>query len=72
MPRAQYAYGLLLLDTGETAKAIPLLEAAERADAGQLEFHTAIARAYSKAGRYEDARRERRASIDLARSTDAR
>jgi tetratricopeptide (TPR) repeat protein len=72
LPRAQYAYGLLLLDTGETAQAIPLLEHAERADPGQLEFHTAIARAYSKAGRYEDARRERRASIDLARSPDAR
>ena len=72
LPRAQYACGLLLLDTGETAKAIPLLEAAERADPGQLEFHTAIARAYSKAGRHEDARRERRASIDLARSPDAR
>jgi tetratricopeptide (TPR) repeat protein len=72
LPRAQYAYGLALLDSGEIAKAIPLLEAAERADPGQLEFHTAIARAYSKAGRYDDARRERRASIDLARSPDAR
>jgi Flp pilus assembly protein TadD len=72
LPRAQYAYGLLLLDSGETAKAIPLLEAAERADPGQLEFHTAAARAYSKAGRHEDARCERRASIDLARSADAR
>jgi Flp pilus assembly protein TadD len=72
LPRAQYAYGLVLLDTGEIAKAIPLLEAAERADPGQLEFHIAIARAYSKAGRYEDARRERRASLDLARSPDVR
>jgi tetratricopeptide (TPR) repeat protein len=72
LPRAQYAYGLVLLDTGEIAKAIPLLEAAERADPGQLEFHTAIARAYSKAGRYEDARRERRVSLDLARSPDVR
>ncbi len=72
LPRAQYAYGLTLLDTGETAKAIPLLESAERAEPGQLEYHTAIARAYSKAGRYDDARRERRASIDLARNPDAR
>jgi len=72
LPRAQYAYGLTLLDTGETARAIPLLEAAGRAEPGQLEYHTAIARAYSKAGRYEDARRERRASIELARNPDAR
>jgi tetratricopeptide (TPR) repeat protein len=72
LPRAQYAYGLVLLDTGETAKAIPHLEAAEHAEPGQLEFHTALARAYSKAGRHEDARRERRDSIDLARNSDAR
>jgi tetratricopeptide (TPR) repeat protein len=72
LPRAQFAYGLVLLDTGETAQAIPHLEAAERADPGQLDAHTALARAYSKAGRYDDSRRERRASIELARSPDAR
>ena len=72
LPRAQYAYGLCLLDTGDTAKAIPHLEAAERADPDQLEYHTALARAYSKAGRLDDSRRERRASLDLARSSGAR
>jgi Flp pilus assembly protein TadD len=72
LPRAQYAYGLALLDTGDTAKALPLLESAQRADPGQLEYHTALARAYSKAGRIDDARRERRTSIELARNPDAR
>jgi tetratricopeptide (TPR) repeat protein len=72
LPRAQYAYGLVLLDTGDTVKALPLLESALRADPGQLEYHTTLARAYSKAGRTDDARRERRASLDLARSPDAR
>ena len=71
LPRAQYAYGLLLLDTGDTARAIPRLESAEQADPSQLEPHTALARAYSKAGRYDDSRRERQASLDLARSPDA-
>jgi tetratricopeptide (TPR) repeat protein len=71
LPRAQYAYGLALLDTGATAPSIPLLESAVRADPGQLDFHTALARAYSKAGRYDDSQRERRTSIDLARSADA-
>jgi tetratricopeptide (TPR) repeat protein len=72
LARAQYALGRALLDTGSTTAAIPHLEAAERADPDQLEHHTALARAYSKAGRYDDSRRERRTSIEMARNPDAR
>jgi len=64
---AQYAYGLALLETGALADAIGRLQIALRIEPENLGFHTALARAYSEAGRYEDARREREASILLAK-----
>ncbi len=71
-PMAQYTYGLILAGTGELAQAIERLETAERLDPANIEYHMGLAGAYSKAGRHEDARRERRTSITLARESDSR
>jgi len=70
-PMAQYTYGLILSSTGEINKAIEHLETAERLDPGSIEYHMGLAAAYSKAGRHEDARRERRTSIAMARESDS-
>lgn len=69
-PMAQYTFGLILASTGELAQAIERLEAAERLDPANIEFHMGLAGAYSKAGRHEDARRERSTSIAMARESD--
>jgi tetratricopeptide (TPR) repeat protein len=66
---AQYAYGVALTETGASNDAIGYLQAAVRIDPGNLGYHTALATAYSDAGRYQDAYRERRASIKLARES---
>ncbi len=68
-PLAQFAYGLTLADPRQ---AVEHLEIAERLDPSNLECHVALAGAYSKAGRYDDARRERKVAIQLARDSDAR
>ena len=71
-PMAQYTYGLILEGSADLRQAIGRLEAAERLDPNNVEYHMALAGAYSKAGRYEDSRRERKASIALARESDSR
>jgi len=68
-PLAQYAYGLILADSHEAAEH---LEIAERLDPFNFEYHVALAHAYSRLGRNDDARRERKASIQLARENDPR
>jgi len=70
-PMAQYTYGLILAGTGDLGQAIDRLEAAERLDPANVEFHMGLAGAYSKAGRHADARRERRTSIAIARGNGA-
>ncbi len=70
-PMAQYTYGLILASTGDLHQAIEHLETAERLDPANIEYHMGLAGAYSKAGRHEDARRERRASIAMARESDS-
>jgi len=66
-PLAQYAYGLTLADPQEAAAH---LEIAERLDPSNFEYHVALAHAYSRSGRNDDARRERKISIQLARESD--
>ncbi len=68
---ARYAYGLLLSRSGNPA-AVGHLEAAVKLDRSNLEYHLALAGADSKFGRLDAARRERRASIEMARTTDPR
>jgi predicted Zn-dependent protease len=63
---AEYAYGEVLMGMGDLRPAVARLEAAERLDPDALEYHMALASAYSRAGRREDARHERRMSMDMA------
>jgi tetratricopeptide (TPR) repeat protein len=70
-PMAQYAYGLILAGTGDFKQAIGRLERAERLDPSSIEYHMGLAGVYSNAGRHEDARRERRTSIALAKESDS-
>ncbi len=63
---SDYAYGQVLLGTGDLRAAIPRLEAAARLEPANLQYHAALAGAYSRAGRRADARLERRVSLDLA------
>ena len=70
-PMAQYTYGLILASTGDLHQAIEHLETAKRLDPASIEYHMGLAGAYSKAGRHEDARRERRTSIEMARESDS-
>lgn len=63
---AEYAYGEVLLGTGDLRPAVARLETAERLDPAALEYHMALASAYSRVGRHEQARQERRVSMDMA------
>jgi tetratricopeptide (TPR) repeat protein len=69
-PMAQYTYGLILASTGDLRQAIERLETAERLDPANIEYHMGLAGAYSKAGRHEDARRERSLSIAMAKERE--
>ena len=66
---AQYAYGMALDKTGALSDAIAHFETAVRVEPDNLGYHTALASAYSEAGRYQDARSERQASIKLAKES---
>jgi tetratricopeptide (TPR) repeat protein len=68
-PFAEYVYAMCLDDLSQASQH---LEQAVRYDPTGLEYHMALAHVYSRAGRYEDARRERIASIDMARQADPR
>ncbi len=66
-PLAQYAYGLTLADPADAAAH---LEIAEGIDPFNFEYHVALAHVYARSGRNEEARRERKISIQLARQSD--
>jgi tetratricopeptide (TPR) repeat protein len=66
-PLAQYVVGRSLVETGDVARGIPHLEVAAKLDPENLENHLTLAAAYPKAHRYQDARRERRRSLELTR-----
>jgi tetratricopeptide (TPR) repeat protein len=68
-PMAQYTYGLILASNGDLSHAIERLESAERLDPASIEYHMGLAGVYSKAGRHEDARRERSKSIAMAKES---
>ncbi len=65
---AEYAYGEVLMRAGEMRAAIARLEAAEKLDPEAMEYHMALASAYSRVGRHEEARRERVVSLEMAGS----
>ncbi len=62
---AHNAYGRALVETGELEKGIKELEAAAKMAPDSPETRYALAAAYSKAGRKEDAARERAAFVKL-------
>jgi len=57
--------GLLLLDTDDYQRAIPELEIAQKAFSDQPKVYFALASAYSRAGRKEDAARARQKFVEL-------
>ena len=71
-PMAQYTLGLILMQSGDLPHAIDRLESAERLDPANVEYHMGLAAAYSKAGRHDDAMRERKTSIQIAKQGDPR
>ncbi len=66
VPSAQLVLGRALADSGDLAGGIEHLEKALELEPDNLETHIALAKAYSKSGRKEDAQRERRQSLKLA------
>lgn len=66
-PMGQYVLGRSLVETGDVAGGIQHLESAVKLDPANLENHLALAAAYPKARRYEDARQERHRSLELTR-----
>jgi len=65
---AQLVLGRALTETGDPKDAIEHLEKTEQAQPDNLEVHIALAKAYSKAGRKEDARRERLLCLEMTRN----
>lgn len=59
LPSAQLVLGKSLLETGDAERSLEPLEKALQLEPNNLETHLALAKAYSKSGRSEDARRER-------------
>ncbi len=68
VPIAQLVLGRALLDTGDVKGGTELLEKELQRDPDNLETHIALAKAYSKSGRKEDARRERLRCLELEKS----
>jgi tetratricopeptide (TPR) repeat protein len=66
-PLAQYVLGRSMAETGDAEGGIQHLELAGKLDPENLENHLALAAAYPKAHRYQDARRERQRSLELTR-----
>jgi tetratricopeptide (TPR) repeat protein len=59
VPSAQLVLGRSLMETGDLKGGLEHLEKALQLESNNLETHLALAKAYSKSGRKEEARRER-------------
>ena len=70
LPSAQLVLGRSLLETGEVMGGTEHLEKALQLEPNNLETHLALAKAYSKSGRKEDARRERILCLQLTSGND--
>lgn len=62
----QLMAGRALVETGDPAAGLPHLETALRLEPGSLEAHLTLAKAYSKLGKKDDARRERQMCLQIA------
>jgi tetratricopeptide (TPR) repeat protein len=65
LPMARLVLGRSLVETGDVTGGTELLEKELQLEPDSLEIHFALARAYSKSGRKEDARRERRLCLRI-------
>jgi tetratricopeptide (TPR) repeat protein len=65
-PMGQLVYGRALVETGDINGGLPHLENVTRNEPDNLEAHLALAKAYSKLGRSEDARRERLLCLSIS------
>jgi len=66
----QLVLGRSLLETGDVKGGMEHLEKALQLDPENLETHLALAKAYSKSGRKEEARRERLRCLEIAKAQD--
>ena len=71
LPVAQLVLGRALVETGDVKGGIEHLEKELQLEPGNFETHLALAKAYSKSGRAEDARRERLYCLQVAASSPA-
>ena len=69
---SQLVFGRSLLDTGDVAGGIEHLEQGLKLEPNNLEIHIALAKAYSKSGRDEEARRERALCLELTKDSATR
>jgi predicted Zn-dependent protease len=65
---AQLVLGRALTETGDTKDGIEYLEKTVQLQPDNLEVHLALAKAYSKSGRKEDARRERLLCLEMTKN----
>ncbi|HVP55699.1 MAG TPA: tetratricopeptide repeat protein [Candidatus Eisenbacteria bacterium] len=70
LPLGHYLLGLLLLDTDDYQRAIPELEIAQKAFSDQPKVYFALASAYSRAGRHDDAARTRATFLRLSKEQE--
>jgi tetratricopeptide (TPR) repeat protein len=68
LPLARYLLGMLLLETGEAARAVEELETARRLDPDEPAVPFALARAYTAAGRSAEAERARADFVRLKKT----
>jgi tetratricopeptide (TPR) repeat protein len=71
LPAAQLVLGRSLLETGDVKGGMDHLEKALQLEPDNIETHLALAKAYSKSGRKEDARRERMLCLRLSSGNDS-
>jgi tetratricopeptide (TPR) repeat protein len=72
LPLGHYLLGLLLLDTDDYLHAIPELELAQKSFSDQPKIYFALASAYSRAGRRDDAMRARETFVRLNKEQESK
>jgi predicted Zn-dependent protease len=72
LPLGHYLLGLLLLDTDDFVRATPELEIAQKAFPDQPKVYFALASAYSRAGRLQDAAAARKTAAQMTQLQTAR
>ena len=68
LPSAQLVLGRALTETDDARDGVEHLEKAMQSQPDNLEIHLALAKAYSNAGRKEDARRERLLCLEMTKN----